>query len=177
MTYTNRGKGGTIVMRRGRIVLGLLVMGLVLALAACTGCFDTPQQGAMLLLGNPVASGTGRGEFIISVVEMPDGGLASISLDSSTGFYSGMENLTIEGLNGFIVLAFQFDDVTGEVAFVAARADGGMEGGTVVRIGFDYDGAPGVDDSKIGTVVLGSDYGTIITGYTTVSDGKDYYTK
>ena len=176
MIRLNRPKG-VIAVRSRRVGLGVLAVALIFALTACTGFFDTPQQGAMLIFGDPVASGTGGGQFIISVVEMPHGGLASISLVSSPGFYSGMANLTIEGLNGFTVLAFQVNDVTGEVKFVAARADGGTEGGTVARIRFDYDGTPDIDDSKIGTVVLGSDYGTIITGYTTVTDGKDYYTK
>lgn len=176
MATIRRNKGGVIAVRTRLVVLGLVAVGLIFALTACMGFWNTPQQLASLIFG-PLAVSGGRGEFVISVTDMPDGGLASISVETDAGYYAGMKNVAVEGLSGFTILASQFDDATGTAKFVAARTSGGAEGGTVVKIAFEVDGTPAIDvANKIGTVVLGSDFNTLITGYQTVT-GKDYYTK
>ena len=165
-----------IAARSRKVVTVSLGIGVVLGLSACMGFWNTPQQQASLIFG-PLTVAGARGEFVISVTSMPSGGLASISLESLAGFYAGMKNLAVEGLNGFTILASEFDDATGTAKFVAACANGGAEDGTVAKISFEVDGTPAIDvTTKVGTVALGSDSNTIITGYQTVT-GKDYYTK
>ena len=74
----------------------LLMLCLACGLAGCTGSWFTPKLEGSLILAPPIGVGT-RGEILISVSEMPDGGLATISIDSALGFLIGVKNVTASG--------------------------------------------------------------------------------
>jgi hypothetical protein len=59
------------------VAASLLLVGVGIGLVACMGGWFTPQQIATLIIGNAVATG-GNYEVLISVANMPDGGLAGI---------------------------------------------------------------------------------------------------
>jgi len=96
------------------IVIVVLSLGLILALSACMGQWFTREQTAFLVIGTPVITGT-HGEVIISVVNMPQEGMAvmAVNVDGLTYTNTKISNIILVGLNGFTVLASEFDDTTG----------------------------------------------------------------
>ena len=91
------------------VAAGLLLAMVGIGLTACMGGWFNPQVVATLIIGNPVAKGGGY-EVLISVANMPDGGLAGIQFGTA-----GNEALTLtdvniasvvaSGKNGFTVTA------------------------------------------------------------------------
>lgn len=88
------------------IVVAMLALVLILGLTACMGHWFTPKQAATLIIGLPQVLG-GKGEVLISVANMPQGGLASISINNLGITYTNITPASIvaTGLNGFTVLA------------------------------------------------------------------------
>ena len=163
---------------RVTVMLALLVA-LFLALAACTGQWFTQEQKAYLVIGVPVVTGT-HGEVIISVVNMPQEGMASmaVKVDGMTYNNAKISNITLSGLNGFTVLASEFDDTTGKGRFVIANANAGSVGGTVAKLRFDVAGNIGAADVTFHEphIELGSHLDTLIIGWE-LSTNKAYYAK
>lgn len=179
MANNKRGGRGVIAVRTRWAVLSLLAVGLIFALTACMGQWFTQEQIATLIIGDPVAAG-GKWEVLISVANMPDGGLASMAV-----YIDGMEytvplisNIVVTGLNGFTVLASEFNDATGKGRFVIANPATGSTGGTVLKLTFDATGVLTSADiafDKIHTD-LGSHFNTLINPWNLVTD-KAYYAK
>ena len=171
-----------IAVRSRTVVLGLLTVGLILALTACMGQWFTQEQIATLIIGDPVAAG-GKWQVLISVANMPDGGLASMAVDVDGMTYTIplISNIVATGLNGFTVLASEFNDATGKGRFVIANPTSGSTGGTILKLTFDATGA--VTAADIGTgkftqnkIALGSALNTLITGWN-LGTNKAYYAK
>jgi hypothetical protein len=162
-----------------KAILVLLAVGLLLALTACMGAWFTQDQHAYLVIGAPVVSGT-HGEVIISVVNMPQEGMASLAVDVDGMTYNNAKitNIVLAGLNGFTVLASEFDDTTGKGRFVIANANAGSVGGTVAKLAFDASGNIAAGDVTFHKphITLGSHLNTLIMGWE-LSTNKAYYAK
>ena len=158
------------------ILVGILAVGVV-ALTGCMGGWFTQNQQAYLVIGAPVVTG-GHGEVIISVVNMPQEGMASmaVKVDGMTYNNAKIANIAVAGLNGFTVLASSFDDATGKGVFVIANANAGSVDGTVAKLTFDATGNVTAADVAFGKdhIELGSHLNTLITGWQ-LSTGKAYY--
>jgi len=161
------------------IAVAVLSLGMFLALTACMGQRFTQEQKAYLVIGTPVITGT-HGEIIISVVNMPQGGMASMAVDVDGMTYTKtkISNIAVEGLNGFIVLSSEFDDTTGNGGFVIANANAGSVGGTVAKLTFDVTGSVSSGDLPFNAphIKLGSHLDTLITSWQ-LGTGTAYYAK
>jgi len=150
-----------------------MLLALILVLAGCMRWF-TPRQEVELVFSEPTGTG-GHGEVRVSVLNVPDGGLASMSIDSLLGFLGGMGNVTVTPSSGFRILAEYVDEASGIMKVAAVRSAGGLDSGTILTLSYETAGTPDLDFGKIGTVVLGTDDNTRVT-YRGVSEA-DYYTK
>ena len=132
MANNGRATRGVIVVRMRLVVLGLLSVGLIVALTACMGQWFTHEQKATLIIGQVVLTGN-RGEVLVSVTNMPQEGLASIAIDNLGITYINIKDASIEatGLNGFDVLAQDFTTTPGKGRLVAANPNAGSEAGTI----------------------------------------------
>jgi hypothetical protein len=179
---TGEDKEARVKARIQAIVAGMLAVGLIVGLSACMGHWFTPPQVATLIVGDPVASG-GKWKVLISVANMPNGGLASMAVDADGITYNNakISNIVATGLNGSTVLASEFDDATGKGRFVIANLATGSVGGTILEFTFDTNatvtsadlGSAGFDKTKI---TLGSDINTLITTWS-LGTTKAYYAK
>ena len=161
------------------VVVSLLSAGMILALSACIGQWFTQEQKAYLVIGTPVVTG-GHGEVLISVVNMPQEGMASmeVNVDGMTYTNAKITNIVLAGLNGFTMLASEFDDTNGKGRFVIANTNAGSVGGTVAKLTFDATGNIGAADVTFHEpqIKLGSHLNTLITGWE-LSTNKAYYAK
>lgn len=161
------------------IVVAVLSLGMFLALTACMGNWFTQEQRAYLVIGPPVVTGT-HGEVMISVVSMPDEGMASmeVGVDGMTYSNAKISSIVVVGLSGFIVLASEFNDTTGNGRFVIASTNAGSIGGTVAKLTFDVIGNVGVADVTFHEphIELGSHLNTLITDWE-LNTNKAYYAK
>jgi hypothetical protein len=166
---------------RTRLVeASLLLLGVGIGLAACMGGWFTPQQIATLIIGDPVAIG-GKWEVVLSVANIPDGGLASIAVDNLGFTYTNVDGNSVvaTGLNGFVVLAQEFITTPGKGRLTAANAAAGVEAGTIVKITFTATGANPtltIQQADKGKVTLGSGNNRPITTWT-LGTGRKYYAK
>ena len=162
--------------------LGLLVIvtGLVLVLASCFGHWVIPPPIAKLLVSDPIRSG-GRYEVTISVVDMPDGGVAGIQL--GTVFqpaiaFTNVDVATIaaEGQSGFEVISQAYTAGSpAEGCLVAVYGGAPIVSGSVLKLTFEATGDPVVtlDETR---VWLSNDVPTWIAGWD-LETGAEYYTK
>ncbi|MEA3238394.1 MAG: hypothetical protein U9Q94_01205 [Candidatus Bipolaricaulota bacterium] len=161
------------------IVVVVVSLGLLLALSACMGQWFTQEQTAFLVIGTPVITHT-HGEVIISVVNMPQEGMAVMAVNVDGLIYTNtkISNIILAGLNGFTALASEFDDTTGSGRFVIANANAGSVAGTVAKLTFDVTGSVSSTDVTFHTphIELGSHLNTLISGWQ-ISAGKAYYAK
>ncbi len=169
------------VGRRVRLrLLSLLVVGLAVGLHACTGNWFGTAEGPTLIIGKPVVAGE-KGEVMISVANMPSGGLASIAIDDLGITYTNISPVSVQatGQNGFTVLAQDFTTTPGKGRLVAANPTSGSVGGTVLKITFTPSGgAPTftIQSGDKGKVTLGSELNTLITAWE-LGTTKAYYAK
>jgi len=164
-------------MSRRRRWAVLCVVGLAVAvgLSACTYLFsDAPVP--TLILGEVMILG-GRGELMLSVNDMPDGGLASaaVVLGGITYDVGKISNVTVEALYGFEVLAEQFAGGLG--GFVVAHACAGLPSGGFVKLHFDVTGNVTLNDFGFtkGDISLGDDNNDLIVFEMT--DAYKHYAK
>jgi len=168
---------------KGRLILiGLLAGLLAGTLFGCMGNWFTQTQKASLIFGDPVISG-GTGTILVSVTSMPSGGLASLAVKAGglTLPKTKVSSINVIGLNGFTVLAQDYNTNTGAVRFVISNANTGSTGGTVAKVTFNASGS--IAASEITTassdMQLGSAQNTLITNWEAVggTNGKAYYAK
>ena len=130
------------------VVRGLLIVGMILAIAGCMGAWFEPSQVATLFLGKPVIS-EGQGEVTISVSNMPDGGLAAIHVHFGGMTYNEQKisALEIVEVNGFILLDSEF--ANGEGSFILINIFSAVENGAILKLTFTAGG-----NVSIGDIVL-----------------------
>jgi len=159
-----------------RIIVGLLAVGLIFVLTACMGGWFTHEQKAYLVIGTPVIIGT-HGEVIISVVNMPSEGAASIAIDDEGITYTNItgSSVNVEGLNGFTVLAQDFTTTAGKGSLAACNANAGITGSPILKITFETTGTPTFTVTKT-KVNIGSHLNAFITSWK-LSTGVAYYAK
>ena len=158
----------------------LLLLALAGTLTACFGHWFTPPQLAVLIVGPPVAQG-GRYEVILSVADMPDGGVAGIQLGTvalpAIEFTNvDVATITAEGASGFRVTAQDYTagpPIAG--CLVAAYGGAPIVSGPVLRLSFEATGVPTVtlDETRIR---LTNDVPMWIAGWN-LDAGAAYYTK
>ena len=97
--------------RRIRVaVICLTAIAVVIGITACMNWFAGAPEPTLLL--SPVVINGDRGEILLSVKNMPDGGLASLAVvlgGIEYGTSGKISNVSVEALAGFVVLAEQFD--------------------------------------------------------------------
>jgi len=171
-----------MVARARLIVVGVVVVGLGMALTACMGGWFNPQLVTTLIIGDPVAKG-GKWEVLISVANMPDGGAAGMQFgiagDEAITFSNNVDATTIVavGLNGFTVGAQTYAaGPPAKGALIATNPATGVVGGTILKLTFEAAGNPTrpvVDEAK---VKLSDDNNHWITTWALGTD-KAYYAK
>jgi len=154
----------------------LLAIGVVFVLTACMGQWFTHEQKAYLVIGAPVVTGN-HGEVIISVVNMPSEGAASIAIDDEGITYTNITGTSVnaEGLNGFTVLAQDFVITPGKGRLAAFNTNVGITGSPILKITFETTGNPTFTVTKA-KVSIGSHLNTFITNWEP-STSKAYYAK
>ena len=166
--------------RRNWVGVGPLATCLLVALTACIGFWDTPIQLANLLVSDVMVIGT-QGTVFIAVADMPDGGAASIQFGTVANEAIAFANIdvstiTIEGENGFVVLAEEFTTIpSGKGTLIAANANTGIVSGQILKFTFEVTGANPTFSVDTAKVEIGSDLNTLITAWD--SSSLDYYTK
>ena len=159
----------------------LVFLALALALTSCMGQWFTPLLTGKLIAGPPVRVGA-QYEVLISVADMPDGGVAGIQLGTDTEpaitFTNNVDGLTItaEGLSGFRVTAQSYTaGPPVEGCLIAVYGGAPIESGPVVKLSFEATGLPEVTLIEA-RVVLANDLPAWIAGWGLVTDAA-YYTK
>ncbi len=147
-------------MRRG---LSLAVILLAGTLVGCIRLWAPPAPA--LIFGPPVVEGE-HGKIVVSVADMPQGGVGAIGVEFGGISYPAdkMGDFRVKGLNGFEVLAWDFHD--GEGGFVAVSTTAMISGPiAVIEFAAADEVSPaeiGLDDSKIG---LASAHNTLIEDF------------
>ena len=149
----------------------------MLGITACVHWF-TAASGPTLIIGPVIITGQ-RGEIVLSVVDMPGGGLASMAAEVLTSIiYDPLKvaNVTVVGLAGFEILAQQF--IAGVGGFFAAHATTGLEAGAFAKLVFDVtDPSVTIADFAFNPtgIDLGDDNNQNITYQ--IQDAYKYYAK
>jgi hypothetical protein len=137
--------------RHARFIAGLMGTAILVGLAACSGLFGTSAGLPTLYVGGVEVRGH-EGCVLVSVVDMPAGGLAAIQLGEVGGWAIALGDIDpasvcVLGKNGFVVLAEAFDAAGGAV--IAATGRDGVMGGGILRFTFTVTGdAPSFVVSK-----------------------------
>jgi hypothetical protein len=139
---------------------------IMLAIAACAGFWKTPVQLGKLIVGAVQVTGT-TGTVLVSVADMPDGGLGAIqfgTLGNEAITFTNIDpaSIRIEGKSGFVVLAQAFAGGSG--ALIAAGCDG-VVGGEILRFMFTVIGAHPTFAVTKAKVSLVSDGNAFITAW------------
>jgi len=126
-------------------------------------------QSPSLLASDPVVTGT-TGTVILSVENMPAGGLASIAVQTDGVTYdkNTISNIHVAPLSGFVTLAQDFNDSTGKGAFVLANATGGVTTGPIASLVFTVSSSidPQPFTFDISKIELGSASNALVAGWT-----------
>ena len=164
------------------VAAGLLLVVVGIGLTACMGGWFNPQVVATLIIGAPVAKGGGY-EVLISVANMPDGGLAGIQFGTAGNealtFSNNVITATIAavGLSGFSVGAQNY--IAGpppKGTLIAVNPATGVDGGTILTLTFQATAAnPTVTVDKTKVTLL-SHQNTWITTWA-LEKTKAYYAK
>lgn len=162
--------------------LGLLVvlMSLALVLTSCFGHWFTAPTIAKLIVSDPVSVG-GRYEVLISVTDMPAGGVAGIQLGTEVAPAIAFTNvdvstITAEGLSGFQVPSQVYTAGTpAQGCLMAVNGAASIESGPVLKLSFEASGVPTVtvDEARVS---LSNGVPGWITAWDLATD-IDYYTK
>ena len=124
---------------KGRGLVGLAMALVVMGLTGCIGDWFSHETKPMLFFGEPVVAGDDS-EIILSVSNMPDGGLSAIHVDLSGMVFDKdkVSDVDIEGLNGFIAVASGFGD--GKGSFILLNIFAGVETGEIAKLTFTAHG-------------------------------------
>jgi hypothetical protein len=156
-------------------LLGLLLFGIV----ACSGFWKTAPKLGTLVIGPVVVTGT-DGYVLISVIDMPSGGLAAIqfgTVGDEAITLSGIDpsSIAIESRDGFIVLAMDFASNPGQGALLAANACEGVTAGEILKFTFKVTApSPSFSVTKA-KVTLASDANVMISAWNLST--KAYYVR
>lgn len=152
----------------------------LLCLAGCFGLFPDPVGLATLFVGEVQVTGS-EGYVLVSVADMPGGGLAAIQFGEVGNEAIALTaidpaSVKIEERNGFTVLAQQFGAAGGTL--IAANPAGGVVGGEVLKFTFTVTGPSPLFTVTKAKVTLASDAGVFITTWDlkTTADAV-YYTR
>jgi len=155
-----------------------VAIGLVLGLAACMELFSGVRTPTLILGEIRVAGG--RGEILLSVSDMPDGGLASFAVHVTGIEYPAVvANVAVEGLNGFEVLAQQFTvGSPGSGGFLVAHASAGLPAGEFAKLTFDISGTVVLSDFTFdqSKISMGDDDNHLISPFE-IKEAYHYYAK
>lgn len=156
-------------------ILWAIALATAFGISACMNWFagsPTPT----LLVGPVIVTGD-RGEILLSVTNMPDGGLASLAVSLGGIAYdpAKVSNVSVEALRGFTILAEQFDADDG--GFVVAHSCAGLHDGGFVKLKFTVKGSPTLADFSItkADISMGDDDNNAITFQ--LEDEFAYYAK
>jgi hypothetical protein len=160
------------------ITVGLL-SALLCGIVACSGFWNTAPQLGTLVVGPVVVTGI-DGYVLVSVTDMPSGGLAAIQFgtvgdEAITLSSIDPSSVAIDGKSGFIVLAKDFATNPGKGALLAAIASTGVTAGEVLRFTFKITGPNPVFTVTKSKVTLASDSNVIISTWNLST--KAYYTR
>ncbi|MFC2108425.1 hypothetical protein ACFLS5_03085 [Candidatus Bipolaricaulota bacterium] len=163
-----------------RLGLFIVLMSLALVLTSCFGHWFTPPMIAKLIVSDPIRVG-GKYEVLISVTDMPDGGIAGIQLGTQaqpaiTFTNVDVATITTEGLNGFQVTSQTYTagpPATG--CLIAVNGAASIESGTVLKLSFEVTGDPTVTLDE-GLVSSANGVPAWIFAWNLATD-IDYYTK
>ncbi|MDD5264789.1 MAG: hypothetical protein PHU43_08120 [Candidatus Bipolaricaulis sp.] len=144
--------------------VGALSLAIVLGLSGCGGLFATPAELPTLYVGAVEMQGH-EGHVLVSVVNMPAGGLAAIQLGEVSGEAIALGDIdptsvSVEGKNGFVVLAEAFDAAGGAV--IAANGTDGVMDGDILRFSFAITGGDPTFVVERASVTLASDEGEFV---------------
>lgn len=167
-------------MRRARLLLvAAVALVMLVGLIGCLGKLLTPPSTATLIVSEAMIS-DGRGRVMLSVKDMPDGGMAAIAVVvGGVGYLGHISNVAIEGLQGFEVLASLFDDGTGDGGFVLSNPSVGIVDGEFARITFDTTGPVTAGDIvfSAGDISMSDDSGALIPVFDLDQLAHQYYVK
>ena len=175
-----RSDGGEWTVRRARLLLvAAVALVMLVGLIGCLGKLLTPPSTATLIVSEAMIS-DGRGRVMLSVKDMPDGGMAAIAVVvGGVGYLGHISNVAIEGLQGFEVLASLFDDGTGDGGFVLSNPSVGIVDGEFARITFDTTGPVTAGDIvfSAGDISMSDDSGALIPVFDLDQLAHQYYVK
>ena len=120
------------------VLVSLVAIAVVLGITACMHWFAAAPVPTLIIGPVTLLGGGNRGEILLSVTDMPGGGLASMAANVLTGIvYDPLKvaNISVVGLAGFEVLAQQF--IAGVGGFLVAHAVTGLPAGDFVKLVFD----------------------------------------
>jgi len=161
------------------VAASLLLLGVGIGLVACMGGWFNPQVVATLIIGAPVARG-GNYEVLISVANMPDGGLAGIQFgtvgnEALTFTNVNMATVAAVGVSGFWVGPQQYT-APNKGTLLAVNPATGVVGGVILTLTFQATAAKPTVKAVKARVKLLSQQNTWITTWTLDTD-KAYYAK
>jgi hypothetical protein len=156
-------------------LLAFLVCGII----ACSGFWKTAPKLGTLVIGPVVMSGT-DGYVLVSVTDMPSGGLAAIqfgTVGDEAIVLSGIDpsSIAIEGRSGFVVLAKDFATPPDKGTLLAANASTGVTAGEILRLTFKATGSNPAFTVTKSKVTLVSDANVVISTWNLST--KAYYTR
>jgi hypothetical protein len=128
---------------RGAVIC-LVAIAIGVGITACMNWFTGAPEPTLLL--GPVVIIGNQGEILLSVNNMPDGGLASLAivLGGITYDAAKISNVSVEPLVGFVVLAEQF--AAGIGGFLIAHSVAGLHDGAFAKITFKAANNPTLAD-------------------------------
>ena len=154
---------------------------LLVGLSGCLACWDTAVELPTLIVG-PVMKVGAEGYVLVSVANMPDGGLAAIQfgkLCDPAITYSGIvpDSIRVQGRNGFEVLLEDFTTAPCRATLLAVSACVALVDGEILKFTFTVTGAnPTFEIPDASKVTLGDASYAMITGWN-LDTTSGYYTK
>jgi len=166
---------------RGAVIC-LVALAIALGITACMNWFTGAPVPTLIIGPVTLLSGGTRGEILLSVTDMPGGGLASMAANVLTGIQfdpAKVANITVVGLAGFEILAQQFGIPNPNFGgFFAAHAVTGLAAGDFAKLVFDVtDPSVTINDFVFNpaSIDLGDDNNQDITYQ--IRDAYKYYAK
>jgi hypothetical protein len=151
----------------------LLLVGLAVLLSACSGSWFTPEEEAGLIVRAPILVGE-TWEVVISVANIPHGGLAGIHIDQGGITTENVDEstMTASGMNGFVVTAQDYTDPEPKGTLIAVNPSEAITGGKILKFTFQATGESPVVTLDKSKVTLSTDLGTFVTSWELSATGN-----